>query len=142
MFEASPRTYVSWVELAEISRMPFIEVDGDEPDHQLSREIAAVSQSLDDAALLLLPEHAPTHEASSLAYFAIGVGAPQKSEPGFERALANGLSSMEREVRRGALLGLRYLEWPCCVDLLSRLVSSESDPENRRLAAAALERFS
>jgi hypothetical protein len=122
--------------------MPFIEVDGDEPDPQLSREISIVCQSLDDATLLVLPEHAPNDEASSLAYFAIGVGAPENREREFEEALASGLSSPESAVRRGALLGLRYLEWPCCVELLSRLASSESDPENRRLAAAALARFS
>ena len=58
MFEASPRTYVSWIELTEIPRMPFVEVDGDEPDLQLSQEIATVCQSLDDATLLALPEHA------------------------------------------------------------------------------------
>lgn len=142
MFEAAPRTYVSWIELTEIPRMPFVEVDGDEPDLQLSQEIATVCQSLDDATLLALPEHAPTDEARSLAYFAIAVGAPENRDPELEAALATGLSSPEPEVRHGVLLGLRYLEWRCCVQMLGRLASLEPDTENRRLASAALRRFS
>lgn len=141
MFEAGPRTYVSWVELNEIPRMPFVEIDGDEPGAELFEQVRRVVAALDDSTLIRLPELSESDDVRSLALFAVGVGGPQDDEPRFASVLEGGLKSDVPVVRRGTLLGLRYLSWPCGLDVLDAIVSEDESAENRELALAAMRRF-
>ncbi len=141
MFEAGPRTYVSWVELNEIPRMPFVELDGDEPSSELFEQIRRVTRAMDDSALVQLPELSESEDVASLALFAVGVGAPENADPRFASVLEEGLKSEVPSIRRGALLGLRYLSWPCGLEALDWIVSKDESAENRELALAAIRRF-
>lgn len=141
MFEASSRTYVSWVELNEMPRMPFVELDGDDPSDELFEEIVEATCALDDSKLLQLPELAQDDEVAALSLFALGVGAPEERDAAFDRLLLEGLRSDAAVVRRGALLGLRYVSWRCGQELLEALASSDDHEENRNLARRVLARY-
>lgn len=141
MFEAAPRVYVSWVELTEMPKMPFIELDGDEPDSLLLQDIRSVAQALDEETLLGLFEQEHTDDVTALSLFALGIGASQQPNPEVAALLEDGLVATSEMVRKGALLGVLYLPWRCGAESLERLKADDSSHENRELARRALARL-